>query len=143
MFLQPDGTIWVQFLNFIVFFGLLNLVFLRPVGAAIRKRRAYINSVTADYDRYRAQAADVRSQSEAARAAARRDAEQRLSKARADISNETAKLSTQYAEQVAGEVARAHERVRAEAQTARADEDSRVRELANLMLDRTLVEAAP
>ena len=45
MFLRIDGTFFVQLVNFAIFFAVLNVVFLKPVGAAIRKRREYIESV--------------------------------------------------------------------------------------------------
>lgn len=142
MFLQPDGTFWVQLLNFVIFFALLNVVFLRPVGAAIKKRREYINSVTADYDTYTQEAASLQAQAEATRAAARRDAEQTLAKARAEVSNQTAALSTEYGEKAMQTVERAHETVQGELQAARAGEAKAVEDLANLMLDRTMSESA-
>jgi F0F1-type ATP synthase membrane subunit b/b' len=40
MFLSLDGTFWFQLVNFAIFFAILNVVFLRPVGEAIKKRRA-------------------------------------------------------------------------------------------------------
>ena len=40
----------VQLINFAIFFAILNVIFLRPVSAAIRRRRAYINSVAADIE---------------------------------------------------------------------------------------------
>ena len=142
MFLQPDGTFWVQLLNFVIFFALLNVVFLRPVGAAIRKRREYINSVTADYDTYTQEAAALQAQAEATRAAARREAEQTLAKARAQISNQTAALSTQYGEQSMQTVEKAQQTVQGELQSARANEQKTVEELADLMLERTMSESA-
>ena len=48
MFLSVDATLIVQVVNFIVFLLVLNVVFTRPVGAAIAKRRAYINGLSAD-----------------------------------------------------------------------------------------------
>ena len=45
MFLSLDGTFWIQLINFAIFFAILNVVFMRPVGEAIKKRRAYIDSV--------------------------------------------------------------------------------------------------
>ncbi len=53
MFLSLDGTLFVQLVNFAIFFALLNVVFLRPVGRAIAKRREYINSLVSDYERIR------------------------------------------------------------------------------------------
>ena len=64
MFLAPDGTLLVQLANFAIFFALLSVVFLRPVSAAIRKRREYLNSLTSDYDSYQAQANALRAQAE-------------------------------------------------------------------------------
>lgn len=140
MFLQPDGTFWVQLLNFAIFFALLNVVFLRPVGAAIKKRREYINSVTADYDTYTHDAAKLAAQAEATRAAARREAEQTLTKARAQISNETAALATEYGAKSMQTVEEAHATVQSELATARAGEGKTVEDLANLMLERTMSE---
>ncbi|MGC1380730.1 MAG: ATP synthase F0 subunit B, partial [Candidatus Baltobacteraceae bacterium] len=64
-FLSIDGTLVVQLVNFAIFFAILNVVFLRPVAAAIRKRREYINSLVTDYDRYQAEARSLREQAEA------------------------------------------------------------------------------
>lgn len=141
MFLKLDGTFWIQLLNFVIFFTLLNVVFLRPVGAAIKKRREYINSLTAHYDLYKEQAAEIQAQGEAMRAAARREAEQTLSKARAQASNETAQLATAYAQQVAQKVEEAHKTVDLELESARANEERTVAELADLMVERTVTEA--
>ncbi|HEY8313312.1 MAG TPA: ATP synthase F0 subunit B [Candidatus Baltobacteraceae bacterium] len=141
MFLSVDGTLVIQLINFAIFFAILNVIFLRPVGKAIRERRAYINSLTNDYDRYQAEAASLRAQAESVRGAARREAEALLTKTRAETSNETAGLSTKYAQQVAHIVESAHQTVAAELQAARAGEQKTVRELADLMLDRAVSEA--
>lgn len=142
MFLKPDGTLFIQFLNFVIFFALLNVVFLRPVSAAIRKRREYINSVTADYDTYSQETATLQARADATRAAARRDAEQTLMKARAEASNETAALATDYGQKAMQTVEAAHQTVQGELQAARSDEAKTVEDLANLMLERTLSEPA-
>ena len=92
MFIIPDGTAVIQLINFAIFFALLN-VLLRPVAIAVRKRRAYINSLASDYGSYQTKAAELRQRAEAVRAGARRDAEQTIAKARADASNRAAELS--------------------------------------------------
>ena len=140
MFLQLDGTFWIQLLNFVIFFTLLNAIFLRPVGAAIQKRREYINSVKHDYEAAQAAAAQLQAQAEAERAAARREAESTLIKARADVSNETAALAAQYAQQAAQRVEAANKTVAGELETARTDEERTVRDLADLMLSKTFAE---
>jgi F0F1-type ATP synthase membrane subunit b/b' len=139
MFLIPDGTFLVQLVNFAVFFGLLSVVFLRPVGQAIRKRREYINSLTADYDRYQSEARVLRAQAEAVRAAARRDAEATLAKARAAASNEAATISADYAARSQAAVEHALETVGAEFDAARGGQDALVGELAHLMLERAML----
>ena len=142
MFLKLDGTFVVQLINFAVFFALLNVVFIRPVGRAIMKRREYINSVTSDYDRYQAEAASRRSEAEAIRAAARREAEQTMAALRAQASNEAAALSADYNERASKIVATAHQTVAAELKAARANEQQTVAELAELMVSRAVAEPA-
>jgi F0F1-type ATP synthase membrane subunit b/b' len=138
MFLKLDGTFIVQLINFAIFFAILNFVFIRPVSRAIVARREYINSVTNDYDRYQAEAKALRAQAESIRAAARREAEAALSKSRAEASNEAAAISVEYGQQATQTVEEAHRAVEAELQAARADEVQRARELADLMVERTL-----
>jgi F0F1-type ATP synthase membrane subunit b/b' len=142
MFLAPDGTLWVQLFNFAIFFVLLNVVFLRPVSAAIRKRREYTNSLVSDYDKYQAEANALRENAERVRAEARREAEHQIGKARADASNKTAELSSDYAQRVTAIVEGAQQTAAGELQAARANEDALVRQLAGIMVDRTIGEAA-
>ena len=142
MFLKLDGTFFVQLLNFAIFFAILNVVFMRPVARAIAKRREYINSVTADYDRYQAEANALRTQAEAIRSAARREAEQAAAQARAEASNESARLSTEFSAQASEKVRAAHETVDSEVEAARAGEQRAVQELANEMFARAVPELA-
>lgn len=142
MFLQPDGTLVVQLINFAIFFALLNVLFFGPVSKAIRKRREYINSVTADYDTYQAEANALRAQAEDVRSGARRDAEAIIAKARAEASNQSAAIAQEYGQKAQAEVERAHRTVEGELAAARANQDQAVRELAGLMVDRTIAEAA-
>jgi F-type H+-transporting ATPase subunit b len=142
MFLSLDGTALVQLINFAVFFALLNVVFLRPVGRAIAKRRAYIDGLVADYERYQGEAGDLRAQAEAIRAAARREAEHRVSTERARASNEAADLSTRYAREAQKIVEEAQQKAQAELDAARAAEGEAAAQLAKLMVDRVIPEAA-
>src|SRR5580704_6387579 len=142
MFIFPDGTLWIQLVNFAIFFVVLNFVFLRPVSAAIRKRREYVNSLVSDYDKYQAQANELRENAERIRAEARREAEHQLSKARAEASNKTADLSADYSARASVVVEEAHKTVSAELDEARSNEDARIRELAAIMVERALGEAA-
>ena len=143
MFLQFNGgTFIVQFFNFVIFFAILNVVFIRPVSKAIVKRREYINSVTNDYDRYQAEAHALRTQAESIRTTARREAEQLLAQERAKASNEAGAISAAANAKAAEIMAQAERTVAAELQAARANQPQTVRELANLMVDRALTEGA-
>ena len=143
MFLTPSGgTMLVQFINFVIFFAILNVVFIRPVSRAIVKRREYINSVTNDYDRYQAETHALRAQAESIRATARREAEQLLARERADASNQAGAIATQANAKAAEIIAQADRTVAAEMQAARANEPQTVRELADLMVSRALAEGA-
>ena len=141
-FLSIDGTLVVQLINFAIFFAVLNVVFLRPVAAAIRKRREYINSLVSDYDRYQAEARSLRAQAESIRADARREAESRIAAARAQASNEAAEISGRYAQQAREIVEQAQQSAQAEYEAARAGESEAVRRVAHFMLDRVIPEAA-
>lgn len=141
MFLKVDGTFFVQLVNFAIFFALLNVLFLRPVGKAIAKRRDYIKSVTADYDKYQAEANSLRANDERMRAEARREAEQIVAKGRADASNATAEIATKYGTQAQAVVEEAQRQVASELDAARAQSQRTVAELADLMVDRALTEA--
>ncbi len=138
MFLKLDGTFWIQLLNFAVFLALLNVVFLRPVGQAIRKRREYINGVVSGYAAYQAEAKTLREQAEGIRAQARREAEQHLAKARAEASNEAAAVAAKYATQAQAIVEEAQRSADDELGRARAGEDRLVKQLADLMVERSL-----
>lgn len=142
MFLIPDGTAIVQLVNFAIFFAILNVLFLRPVGKAIRERRDYINGVTNDYDRYRAETASLKMQAESVRAQARREGEQLLAKARGDGSNQAAEIAAQFATVSSQTVEEARRTVADEMEAARARQENAARELADLMLARAVPEAA-
>ena len=141
MFLSTDGTFWVQLINFAIFFVILRVVFLRTVGKAIAERRAYIEGLNNDYERYQAEAASARAQAETVRAAARREAEAVLSKARAEASNRGAEIASEFNAQAAAEIERAQQKANAELQSARASQPGAVKELADLVLSRTLAES--
>jgi len=141
MFLTLDGTSIIQLINFAIFFAILNVVFLRPVGAAIRKRREYIDSVKSDYDRYAHQIAALRAAAEQARLAARREAEEIVSRERSDAEREAAQIvgaKTHEAGQIADE---ARATVASELDAARAREPELAGSLAATLLDRALGNA--
>ncbi|MFZ0573631.1 MAG: ATP synthase F0 subunit B [Candidatus Cybelea sp.] len=138
----PPGTMVVQLINFVIFFAILNVVFLRPVSSAIRRRRQYINSLVSDYDQHQAEAHSLREQAEAVRASARLKAEHRVAAARAQASNEAAELATRYSQRVQSVVEDAQQTAQRELDEARAGESEAARRVAAFMLDRVLPEGS-
>jgi F0F1-type ATP synthase membrane subunit b/b' len=138
MFLSVDGTAIVQLINFAIFFAILNVVFLRPVGAAIRKRRAYIDSVQSDYDAYSRQVRELRTEAEAKRAAARREADETLVKVRTQSDNEAAAQVAEVTERASAIAEEARKAVDAELAGARAKEDDLSKALAATLVERAI-----
>ena len=138
MFLAIDGTLLVQVVDLIVFLVVLNALFLRPVGAAIAKRRAYINGLATDIEAAEGDVRALRGQAEAKRAVARREAEDLHAKARAAAQNEAAQVAAGYTQRAAALVADAQREVATEVATARTREDELVKGLAQTLLDRAL-----
>jgi F-type H+-transporting ATPase subunit b len=139
VFIIPDWhTLIIQLINFAIFFALLNVVFLRPVGKAIRKRREYIDGVVNDYAGYQSEAKTLREQSERVRADARRTAEAHLAKARNDASNESAKIAAEYSARAQSTIEEAHRKADSALTQARADEATLVDQLAANMVERAM-----
>jgi F0F1-type ATP synthase membrane subunit b/b' len=141
MFLSLDGTAWIQLLNFAIFFAILNVVFIRPVGAALLRRRQYIDSVHGDLDRYAHQVATLRAQAEAERLAARREAEEKVVAARAKAEDEAAKIAADYEAKAAAIAQQARETVAGEVRAARSRENELAAGLAQSLLDRAIGSA--
>ena len=138
MFLSLDGTFWIQLVLFAIFFAILNVVFLRPVGEAIKKRREHIEGVQADYERYARQVSGFRSEADAKRAAARREAEEIVARAKASAETEAAALVGGQAEKAQAIVDEARAKVAGEVSTARLRSDELSQSLARTLLERAL-----
>jgi F-type H+-transporting ATPase subunit b len=140
--LSLDGTLIVQLVNFIVFLVILNEIFMKPVGAAIARRRAYIDGLTHDMEQLQRDAKELRGQAEARRLAARREAEEAIARARVAAAQEADALVV-AAQTRAGEVTKqAHAEVAKEIAAARSQEGRVVGVLANEMLNRALGDVA-
>ncbi|MGC8485888.1 MAG: ATP synthase F0 subunit B, partial [Candidatus Baltobacteraceae bacterium] len=60
MLFSIDGTFVVQLINFAIFFALLNVLFLRPVGKAVAQRRAYLDGLVGGYEKAQSEASALR-----------------------------------------------------------------------------------
>ncbi|GAC1659966.1 MAG: hypothetical protein NVS4B13_06610 [Candidatus Elarobacter sp.] len=136
--LSLDGTLIVQLINFIVFLTILNVIFFKPVGAAIAKRREYVDGVRRDIERLQSDAKALRGQAEERRAAARREADEAIARARVEAGKDSDTLVTGAQERASEIVAQAHGEVEREIAKARADEPRVVEALSNEMLGRAL-----
>ncbi|MEA2719800.1 MAG: synthase, partial [Candidatus Eremiobacteraeota bacterium] len=87
--LSLDGTLIVQLVNFIVFLAILNAIFFKPVGAAIARRRAFIDGLRHDIEQLHGEAKTLRGRAEERRAAARREADELIARARVDAGKES------------------------------------------------------
>jgi F-type H+-transporting ATPase subunit b len=136
--LAINGTLFVQLINFIVFLAILNVIFMKPVGAAIARRRAYIDGLTGDVEQLQTDVKELHAQADQRRLDARRAAEESLAQARAQAAKES-DAQIVAAQERAGEiVAKAHAQVATEIAAARADESRVVATLADEMVSRAL-----
>jgi F-type H+-transporting ATPase subunit b len=141
MLLSLDGTLVVQLVNFLVFLVVLNGIFLKPVGAAIAKRRAYIDGVSSDIEQYESDVKLLRAQAEERRAAARREADAVIAQARSQGQTEAAAIGADYAARATELAAEAQATVGREIDQARANEQQIVESLADTLLNRALGSA--
>ena len=138
MFLKIDATLIVQVVNFVLFIVFLNIVFLRPVGAAIAKRRAYIDGLSHDIEAAEADVRSARGAAEERRAAARREAEAAVAKARVAAQNEAAEIVASRQARATEIVEEAQREVGTEIAAARANEDAIVDSIAQTLLERAI-----
>jgi F-type H+-transporting ATPase subunit b len=136
--LSLDGTLVVQLINFLVFLVVLNAIFLKPVGAAIAKRRAYIDGVSRDIEQYEADVKLLRTQAEDRRAAARREADAVIAQARSRGQAEAATVGADYTARAAQITEEAQTAVAQEIAHARQNEEQIVENLAETLLNRAL-----
>jgi F-type H+-transporting ATPase subunit b len=140
--LSIDGTLIVQLVNFIVFLVILNEIFMKPVGAAIARRRAYIDGLTHDMEQLQRDAKELRGQAEARRLAARREAEEAIARARVAAAQEADAVVVAAQSRAAEVTKQAHAEVSKEMASARSQEGRVVGLLANEMLNRALGDVA-
>jgi len=136
--LSLDGTLVVQLVNFLIFLVVLNAIFLKPVGAAIAKRRAYIDGVARDIEQFEGDVRSLRSQADDRRAAARREADATIAAARAQAQTEAAAITAEYLARAAHLVEHAHTTVAEELAQARAGQQQIVESLADTLLSRAI-----
>jgi len=141
MFLKIDGTFWFQLLNFAIFLAILSVVFLRPVGAAIRKRRGYIESVHADFESAAGAAKAARAEAEQKRAQARREADATIAAARSSAETEAGAIVAERTTQAQSITDLARATVATEVSGARARSGELAETLAENLIERAVGSA--
>jgi F-type H+-transporting ATPase subunit b len=136
MLLSIDGTFLVQVLNFILFWVLLNYLFIRPVRRSIDARQQYIAQLYRQADDLAAQAAQARAQAQAILDAARRQTQETMRRAAAEAAAQAHEIERRAAEEAAAAVQLAHATVAAERVAAREKQQAFVEELARSMVRR-------
>ena len=138
MLLSLDGTLVVQLVNFIVFLVILNAIFLKPVGSAIAKRRAYIDGVGSDIAQFEVDLKSLRNQADEKRSDARRKADAIIAESRATAQAESASIISEHQVQAGVIIAEAQATVALEFAAARVSEAEVVEALAREMLERAV-----
>jgi F-type H+-transporting ATPase subunit b len=132
--LSLDWTLLVQLVNFIVFLAILNVVFFRPVGAAIAKRRAYIDGLAHDFESLQNDVKALRGQADDLRAAARRRGDEIVTAARAAASGEADAILVEATQKAQGLIDAAGRQVADEVAKARSQEPAIVAALSSQMV---------
>jgi F0F1-type ATP synthase membrane subunit b/b' len=140
-FLSVDGTFWIQLINFGIFFFAINAVFLRPVSKGIAERRAYIDGIAGDYERYRGQIKKLDEEAARLGVDARREAAELVTRARTEAVIEAESIRADYAKQAEEIVEKARVQLREETAQADAKRSELAASLADTLLNRALSES--
>ena len=134
--LSIDGTFLVQILNFIVFWILLNWLFIRPTRRAIEARRQYVAKLYDDADAFGRQATALQAEADGILGAARRQTDEMMRQASAQASQATHEIERGASEEAAATVQLAHATVASERSQALSKQQSFVQELARSMVEK-------
>ncbi|MBV8171574.1 MAG: ATP synthase F0 subunit B [Candidatus Eremiobacteraeota bacterium] len=138
MLLSFDGTLLAQILNFVLFWILLDYVFIGPTRRAIEARQRYIATQQREADELAAQAKGLRVQADDILDEARRTTDEALRAASAQASDQARVIERKAAEEAGAIVALADATVAGERSQAVAKQAPFVEELARTMATRAL-----
>jgi F-type H+-transporting ATPase subunit b len=138
MLLTIDGTFLVQILNFIVFWVLLNIVFIAPTRRAIEERLRLIAATQRAAQKLRERAAALQAEADALFDAARRRTEEIMREAATRAAAESHDIERKASDEAAASVALAHVSVASERAHATEKQVPLVQELARAMVDRAV-----
>jgi F-type H+-transporting ATPase subunit b len=138
MLLTIDGTFLVQILNFVVFWVLLNIVFIAPTKAAIEERMRLIAATQREAREFQARAAVLQAEADALIDAARRRTDEIMREAAGRAATESHDIDRKASEEASASVALAHAAVASERAHATEKQGPLVQELARAMVNRAV-----
>jgi len=138
MLLTIDGTFLVQILNFVVFWVLLNYVFIAPTRRAIEERLRLIAATQRESRELRERAAALQAEADALIDAARRRTEEIMREAATRAAAASHDIERKASDEAAASVALAHAAVASERAHATEKQGLLVQELARAMVNRAV-----
>ena len=138
MLLTIDGTFLVQILNFVVFWVLLNIVFIGPTRRAIEERLRLIAATQREAKELREHAAALQAEADTLIDAARRRTEEIMRDASTRAAAESHEIERKASDEAAASVALAHAAVASERAHATEKQGPLVQELARAMVNRAV-----
>jgi F-type H+-transporting ATPase subunit b len=138
MLLTIDGTFLAQILNFVVFWVLLNFVFIAPTRRAIEERMRLIAAQQREAQELRVRAEALKAEADLLIDAARRRTEEIMREASARAAAEVHEIEQKAAEEAAASIALAHKAVASERAQATEKQAPLVQELARAMVSRAI-----
>ena len=141
MFLQLDGTFWIQVINFFIFYAILNVVYIKPASEALRKRRAYIDSVRDEYEAARRDHTELAAQADGKRSEGRREGDHTAATLRNSAMRQAEEIVGKAQTESTTISEEAIKKVERELNEARANRYRLALELAGDMVDRAVGKA--
>ncbi|MFI5388625.1 MAG: hypothetical protein ACHQY2_02810 [Candidatus Eremiobacterales bacterium] len=138
MLLTLDGTFFAQMLNFVVFWVLLNWLFIAPTRRTIEERQRVIAKLHAGADAARAQARGLEAEAAGLLDAARRRTDEIMREGAAKASASAKEIERLASEEAAATIAFAQAKVATERADAAEKQGVFVHELARSMAHRAL-----
>jgi len=138
MLLTLDGTFLVQMVNFVIFWVLLNWLFIAPTRRAIEERQRFVARLHADADAARAQARALESEAAGLLDEARRRTDELMREGAAKATATAKEIERLATEEAAATVALAQAKVATERADAADKQGVFVTELARSMAQRAL-----
>src|SRR5579863_4654535 len=138
MLLSIDGTFLIQILNFVVFWMLLNWLFIAPTRRAIEARQRIIAQQYAEAEAFRKQAEALQAEADGILDAARRSTAESLRDASGRAAADAHEIERRAAADATATVQLAHATVGAERADAVRRQQPLVNDLAQAMVQRAI-----